>query len=475
LKKPHESFLFRRYHLLGCEMNSRRQFFFIAAGGLAWAQSPNPNRPKQGMIVRSVRPEDLEMPPSGFLDYITPIELFYVRTHVLVPDVNLQDWRLKVEGQVQTPLTLTMDELRKMPSTELVSVLECAGNGRSLYSPTVAGVQWVNGAVGNGRWRGVRLADVLRRAGIRPDGVDVAFDGADTPIGIMEDFQRALPVAKALDPNTLLAYEMNGETLPAKHGFPLRVVAPGWAGDHWMKWVTSVRVLDKPFEGWWMKNAYRHPGRPIVPGTALAQDAMTPLKSLRVKSIIASPADGSQALAGKPLTIRGAAWSGDGGPVGKVDVSVDNGRSWTPARLSSEQSRFGWRLWEFSWTPTADQYHTVLARARDTSGDVQPSTQEWNPSGYVWNAVARANVEVVKELRTPASPAAAPASSLAEPSRFNAACVGCHESDVIQQQRLTRAQWDREINKMTGWGATVSPDEREAFLNYLAGRFGPRP
>ena len=440
-----------------------------------WAQSPSQDRPKQGMIVRSVKPEDLEMSLSGFDDYITPIERFYVRTHVLVPEVNLHDWRLKVDGQVETPLALTMDELRRMPATELVGVLECAGNGRSFYNPPVAGVQWTNGAVGNGRWRGVRLADVLKRAGIRPNAVEVSFDGADVPIGTMADFQRALQVAKALSSNTLLAYEMNGETLPAKHGFPVRVVVPGWAGNHWLKWVTTIRVLDQEFDGWWMKNAYRHPGKPIVPGTALAQDAMSPLKSLRVKSVIASPADGAQAVLGKPATIRGAAWSGEGGPVTTVEVSVDNGRSWSRAKVGAEESRYGWRLWRFTWTPTIEQFHVVLARARDASGDVQPLTQDWNPSGYEWNAVARTGIEVVRELRAPASPVAPEGPNLAEPARFGSACVVCHESDIIQQQRLTRAQWDREINKMTGWGASVAPEERNDFLNFLAGRFGPRP
>lgn len=461
-------------------MNSRRQFFAMAAGGLVWAQeggrrSPNADRAKKDMIVRSVRPEDLEMPPAGFGDYITPIEHFYVRTHVYVPDVKLQDWRLKVEGEVQTPLTLTIEDLRKMPSTELVGVLECAGNGRSFYNPPVAGAQWANGAVGNGRWRGVRLADVLKRAGIRQNAVQVAFDGADVPLGTMADFQRALPVAKTLDSNTLLAYEMNGETLPVKHGFPLRLVVPGWAGDYWTKWVTSVRVLDKEFDGWWMKNAYRHPGKPVAPGAAIAQEAMSPLHSLRVKSVIASPSDGEQAQVGKPVTIRGTAWSGDAGPVTRVDVSVDGGRSWSAARLGGEQSRFGWRLWDFAWTPSAERYHTVLARARDASGDVQPLTQEWNPGGYLWNAVARAGVDVVKDPRPAASAALPSTANVAQPGRFRAACTVCHDEDVIRQQRLTRGQWDREINKMTGWGASVAPDERESFLAYLAGNFGPRP
>jgi DMSO/TMAO reductase YedYZ molybdopterin-dependent catalytic subunit len=219
---------------------NRRNFLYLAAGGVLLGE----DRAKRDMIVRSVRPEDLEMPLSGFMDYITPIEHFFVRTHVYVPTVNLSEWRLKVEGEVATPLTLTMDDLQKLPAVEQVSVVECAGNGRGLYEPPVPGLQWINGSVGNARWKGVRLGDVLKKAGLKPSGIEVLFDGADEPIGTMQDFRRSIPVKKALDPNTLLAYEMNGETLPVKHGFPLRLVAAGWASDSWAKWVTSIRVLD---------------------------------------------------------------------------------------------------------------------------------------------------------------------------------------------------------------------------------------
>jgi len=244
------------------------------------------------MLSRAARPEDLEMPLSGFSDYITPVEHFFVRTHVYVPTVNLNSWRLRVDGEVTTPLTLTMEDLRKLPPVELVSVAECAGNGRAFYEPPVPGLQWGNGAVGNGRWRGVRLADVLRRAGVKASAKEILFDAADVPIGTMPDFQRSIPVKKATDNNTILAYEMNGETLPAKHGFPLRVVAPGWAGDSWVKWVTSIRVLEKEHDGFWMKGAYRHPGKPVAPGTAVPAEQMQPVTSLRVKSVIASPLDG---------------------------------------------------------------------------------------------------------------------------------------------------------------------------------------
>src|SRR5438132_8719526 len=317
-------------------MVSRRKFFAMAAAGLLW-----PQRPTLEMVVRSARPEDLEMPLSGFDDFITPVEHFFVRTHVTVPKVDIAQWRLRVEGHVAAPLTLTIDDLRRMPSFELVGVLECAGNGRSHYSPPVPGVQWDNGAVGNGRWRGVRLADVLRRAGVKEGALEILFDGADTPPGTMPDFQRTVPMKKALHPGTLLAYEMNGETLPFKHGFPLRAVVPGWAGDSWIKWVTSVRVLNEDFRGFWMKNAYLHPGKPVAPGTLVPPEAMTPVTSLRVKSIITSPANGVRVSIGQRILVRGAAWSGDAGAVTGVDVSTDQGRTWKPARLTGQATPFG--------------------------------------------------------------------------------------------------------------------------------------
>lgn len=284
---------------------------------------------------------------------------------------------------------------------------------------------------------------------------------------------------KALDSDTLLAYEMNGRALPEKHGFPLRAVVPGWAADSWTKWVSSIRVLDKGFDGYWMKNAYRHPGKAVTPGSAVALEAMRPVQSLRVKSVIASPADGAQVEAGKPAVIRGAAWSGVSGPVTSVEVSVDNGRSWQQARLSGDATRFGWRLWDSAWTPASEGYYTLLARARDAGGDSQPLGQEWNPSGYLWNVVARAGVEVAKDLRGPAPHSGPAVNSVPPPPQFAKTCLRCHDEDLMRQhdedlmrqQHLTRAQWDREINKMAGW-TPVDEDTRVGILNYLAGNYG---
>jgi DMSO/TMAO reductase YedYZ molybdopterin-dependent catalytic subunit len=454
-------------------MNLPRRHFFLAAAGVLLSAG---DRPKRDILVRSTRPEDLEMSLDGFSDYITPIEHFFVRTHVYVPSVNLGDWRLKVEGEVATPVTFTMEDLRKLPAVELVSVTECAGNGRGFYEPSVPGLQWANGAVGNGRWRGVRMADVLKQAGIKDSAKEILFDGADVPLRTMPDFQRSIPVTKALDSHTLLAYEMNGETLPAKHGFPLRVVAPGWASDSWVKWLTAIRVLDKEHDGFWMKSAYRHPGKPVAPGTVVPPEKMQPVTSLRVKSLIAAPVEASQALLGKPLTICGVAWSGDAGPVTAVEVSVDGGRTWKAAALRDDQrTQFGWRQWEFNWTPPQEAYYTIMSRARDAAGNTQPFDQEWNPSGYGWNVVPRVHMSVVAALANSVQRPQPPTTSAAPPAGFKNACLTCHEDDVIRQQRLTRAQWDRELKKMTGWGAPVKDEEREGFLDYLFNNYGPRP
>jgi len=215
----------------------------------------------------------------------------------------------------------------------------------------------------------------------------------------------------------------SGETLPVKHGFPLRVVAPGWASDSWVKWLTSIRVLDKEFDGFWMKGAYRRPLRPVPPGAAIPPDQMQPVTSLKIKSVIADPLDGTEAALGKPLVIRRVAWSGDTGPVTAVEVSVDGGRTWKAAGLHpGQRTQFGWRQWEFRWTPTEVAYYTILAKARDAAGNTQPFDQEWNPSGYSWNVVPRVGLDVVKEpaakpQSTPPAPSAAN-----QPAGFRAAC-----------------------------------------------------
>ena len=442
---------------------SRRELFALAAAVLQ-ARGAD----KQGMIVRSTRPEDLEMPPDGFSTWITPVEKLFVRHHHYAARVEVNEWKLEVGGLVDKPVSLTYEQIRKLPRVEQVAVIECAGNGRGLYEPSVPGLQWEQGAVGNVRWAGVRLVDVLRMTGVKTGAREVLMDGADQPIGTMPKFQRTLPLTKAMHSGTLLAYELNGQPLPPIHGFPLRVIASGWASDSWTKWLSKLTLLDKDFEGFFMATAYRHPVKPVPPGSAVDPKQMRPVTDLRVKSVIASPVDGSSVAPGA-VKISGVAWTGPGQVV-EVRVSLDAGRTWNPARLGAEQSKYGWRLWEFMTPPLAAGYYNVMAQARDSAGDVQPLTAEWNPSGYLWNVVPRIGLAV--GMPAAAKPAAAPETPPL-PQGFKTHCLTCHEMDVITQQRLTKGQWEREVDKMIRWGAPVKPEDRTGIIEFLSGRYSP--
>jgi sulfite oxidase len=443
---------------------TRRMLFATAAGAMLprlirSADQADPSR----MMVRSPKPEDLEMPLEAFTEWITPIDRFFVRCHTYTPKVNLSDWSLKIDGKVDRPITLTLADLKKLPRVDLVGVLECAGNGRSFYEPRVAGTQWAFGSVGNGRWTGVRLRDVLQKAGIQNAATEILCDGADVPLGTMPDFQRTIPTAKALHPDTLLAYEMNGQPLPIEHGFPLRVIVPGWAGDSWVKWLQHIEVLDHEFDGFWMKSAYRHPAQPVAPGTAVDPSQMVPVTDLGVKSVIAAP--GRWAKTGS-VRVQGTAWS-NSSPVAKVDVSTDGGQTWKAAKLGGKPTKYGWRLWQIDWK-AADGKYTLMSRATNEAGQAQPLMEQWNPNGYLWNVAQPVAITISAEpaVSDLILPPAAP-----YPEGYKTACFLCHDDHMMQQQRLTRAQWDREINKMTGWGAPLKPQDRDDVLNYLSNQY----
>jgi DMSO/TMAO reductase YedYZ molybdopterin-dependent catalytic subunit len=443
---------------------SRRRLLFSSA---AAALLPgNARSASTGMITLSPQPLDLEMPVDDFIDEFTPVPSFFIRSHTLIPEVKLADWTLSIDGLVEKPIRLKFEELRQMPRMELVSVLECAGNGRSFYAPRVAGSQWRFGAVGNAKWTGVRLRDVLDKVGLKAGATNLLLDGADVPLGKMPDFQRTIPVAKALDPDTMLAYEMNGAPLTAAHGFPLRLIAPGWASDSWVKWLQHIEVLDHEFEGFWMKTAYRHPNRPVAPGTAVDAKDMVPVTDLNVKSVIAHP--GEWAKPGH-IAVAGVAWS-NASPVSKVEVSTDAGSTWALAKLLGEPTKYGFRKWLYGWD-AREGPHTLMSRASNANGETQPLEEQWNPSGYLWN-VAQARPVLISRKE----PVAAPAPEVAKaeaPNGYAATCMSCHDEHMMRQQRLTRAQWDKEVNKMTNWGAPVQPEKREALLDYLSSRFKP--
>jgi DMSO/TMAO reductase YedYZ molybdopterin-dependent catalytic subunit len=347
---------------------------------------------KEKLLVRSLRPPDYETPVALLDSWITPVEHFYVRSHLPVPALAAATWTLQVEGEVQTPATLSIEDLRRMPSSSLTATLECAGNGRAFYEPPVAGVQWTKGAVGTARWTGVRMADVLKRAGVRNTGQFVVMNGADRALGTMPDFVRQVPIAKAMHPDTLLAYEMNGEPLPAVHGFPLRVIVPGWEGAYAIKWLASLRVVDREFDGFWVASGYRYPTKRVAPGASVDPKDMAPLTGLVIKSLITKPLEGATVTPGK-IDVAGFAWAGETG-IARVEVSVDHGASWQPAKLTGENARYTWRRFEAQVDAAKPESLLIMSRATDANGLTQPMTPPWNPSGYLWNAPDAVRVEV---------------------------------------------------------------------------------
>jgi sulfite oxidase len=378
-----------------------RRDFLIGAGQLTAGLALAPMLPesafaqtvikgKERLIVRSIRPEDLETPVSLLNTWITPNDLFYVRHHSYAAKVDVGEWKLTVGGEVQTPITLTLDELKRMPKHTVTVTLECAGNGRAFSDPPVAGIQWEKGAVGTARFAGARLADVLKRAGVKPTGQYVAMNGADKPVGKMPDFIRNVPIKKALDADTILAYEMNGEAVPILNGFPLRAVIPGWEGAYSVKWLTDIQVNEKEFDGFFVKTAYRFPNRPVAPGEAVAPQDMIPLTGLVVKSFINSPLDGATVAPGK-VRLSGFAWAGESN-IAKVDVSMDNGSSWFPAKLGKERERYAWQSFEHEFNITQPGSYLLMSRATDDKGNVQPVAPQWNPSGYLWNVIDKVRI-----------------------------------------------------------------------------------
>ena len=344
------------------------------------------------MIVRSFRFVDLETPVEYFNTWLTPVPHFFVRNHMHEPSqLDAGGWRLSVGGEVERPLTLTLAELSKLERHSVVNTLECAGNGRSLHRPQVPGIQWGKGAVSTARFSGPRLRDVLQKAGVKSNGKHVMFRGLDEVPGKVPPFIRSIPIEKAAHSDTLIATEMNGEPLTRHHGFPARALVPGWVGAASCKWLTEIKVLDSEFAGNFMSPGYRFPNQPVKPGDAVKPEDTHVLTGLNVKSVISGPLDASRLKAGK-LTVHGAAWAGESDVV-KVEVSTDGGATWNPATLGHDRAQYAWRLWNYEWKATGGDY-TILSRATDSQGRVQPDTPVWNPSGYLYNAVDQVKIHV---------------------------------------------------------------------------------
>jgi sulfite oxidase len=352
-------------------------------------KTPPPS--KRHLLQLNTYAQDAETPLEELTTYLTPNDLFFVRNHWVPALPSPGNWMLVVDGEVERSVRLTLDDLKRMPRTSATCVLQCAGNGRALYRPFVPGVQWKYGAVGNARWTGVRVKDVLDRAGVRGTARHLHTFGTDKPPLKVPPFSRSVEMEKVMA-DGIIAYEMNGEPLPPLHGGPARLVVPGWAGDHWMKWLNRLSPQPEPQKGFYMDVAYRYPNEPGEPGVAKKPEEMHPVTELFVKSSITEAP--TRLKVGATGILHGFAFSG-APDIAKVEVSAD-GTNWDRARLRPEHDPYAWRLWEYEWQPSRPGPFTLFARATDSRGSVQPREAVWNQSGYLYNAWPKVEIEVTR-------------------------------------------------------------------------------
>jgi DMSO/TMAO reductase YedYZ molybdopterin-dependent catalytic subunit len=340
---------------------------------------------KKPLIKLSYRPPNYESPLEYFRTPITPNDQFFVRYHLSdIPNVDANTYKIKVGGDgVNGPVELTFDDLKKLPAFEVVAVNQCSGSRRGLSNPHVAGVEWGYGAMGCARWKGARLKDVLEKAGLKKEAIEVSFDGADGPaVDKTPDFIKSIPAWKAVEESTIIAYEMNGQPLPHLNGFPARIIVPGWTGTYWMKHVVSINALTKPQGGFWMNPAYRIPvGKFPLVARFISQEnaASTPITEMVVNSLITSHRDGAQVKPGK-VAVSGMAWDGGYG-ISSVQVSTDGGKTWGAATLGQDLGRYAFQPWSFDLSAKRGK-NTVMVNATNKIGQSQTSELIFNPAGY---------------------------------------------------------------------------------------------
>jgi DMSO/TMAO reductase YedYZ molybdopterin-dependent catalytic subunit len=374
----------------------------LIPAALAQTQDEVVIKSKQGLIVRNDRPINIETPAHLLDPDITPYERFFVRNNGLVPDPTKtpDSWELTIDGEVDKPVKITLADLKKsFQSVTMQVVIECAGNGRAAFTPSPRGNQWEIGAVGNGEFVGVRLRDVLERVGVKQSAVYTGHYGADPHLTQEKgrpSISRGVPIAKARDPNTLLIWGMNGKELPLAHGFPLRLLVPGWVGSASQKWLTRIWIRDKEHDGPGMTGlSYRLPRYPVEPGAKVPNADMQVMTGLRIKSVITRPETNKEAPAGQPLQVRGHAWSGETDVKG-VQVSIDYGVTWLDAKLGPSPNKYAWATFEADVRFPQPGYYEVWSRATDSAGVSQPMVLAgWNPRGYGNNRAHRIAVKAV--------------------------------------------------------------------------------
>src|SRR5215467_8845356 len=340
---------------------------------------------KKPLIKLSYRPPNYETPIEYFRTAITPTDAFFVRYHLsVIPEVNANTWKVSVGGEgANGQAEINLADLRAMPAVEVVAVNQCSGNRRGLFEPHVPGVEWGYGAMGCARWKGARLKDVLDRVGLKTEALEIVVSGTDKgAVDKTPAFVKSLPVWKAIEDTTLVAYEMNGQPLPHWNGFPARIVVPGWTATYWMKHIVTINALTQPQGGFWMNPAYRIPlGKFPLRDRFTSQEnaTSTPITEMVVNSLITSHRDGAKINAGK-VTVSGIAWDGGYG-VSAVQVSTDGGKTWTSATLGQDLGRFAFRPWSFDFTAKKGK-NTVMVNSTNKLGQSQTSELIFNPAGY---------------------------------------------------------------------------------------------
>ena len=370
-------------------------FSAIATGRFGHAADPPGEAYYPGLITRQSSPENLEFPFASLNSVLTPTDRFYVRSHFNVPALKAADWSLRVEGHIQRPFEIGLDELRTLESRSTTALLECAGNGRIFLQPQQAGLRWEQGGVGNAEWTGAPLAQLLERAGVKSGAVEVILEGHDAgkvgapgPAGDIP-FARSIPLDKALHAETLLAWQMNGEDLTPAHGYPVRAVIPGWYGMASVKWLKRIIVTDRRFDGYFQTFSYT-----IWQRNSDGLATLVPVTELAVKSQIARPMSHEVVAAGSEYRIHGAAWTGES-QIAQVDVSTDGGQSWYPAELDGESAPYGWRLFHDRWqVPKAPGDYVLMSRATDERGRVQPLQRDEDLRDAMISHVQRIAVRV---------------------------------------------------------------------------------
>ncbi len=378
--------------LAGCDPQANA--LLPAAAAPEWARYPE----KTDLILLTDRPAQLETPLHYFRQDLTPNEAHFVRWHLsgIPTAVDLNTFRLQVDGAVSQPLSLSVDDLRRdFEAVSLIAVNQCSGNSRSYYEPRVPGGQWGHGAIGNARWTGVRLKDVLQRAGASADAVDIGFGALDgPPLSSTPDFFKALAVAHAMDGEVMLAYEMNGVPPPLLNGFPLRLVVPGWYATYWVKCLNQITVHTEKFKGYWMDKAY------LIPNTPNANESpdhlvtdLVPINRFSVRSLFVLPEPDAQLRAGHSYGLEGVALDSGYG-IRRVEVSTDGGAHWADAQLDPELGKYSWRRWRSPWKPASTGRFRLMVRATNAAGETQ-RVKQWNHGGYARNEIEHIDVTVV--------------------------------------------------------------------------------